>query len=64
MQGVTQEFESDIAVVPDLGFVFLCDSPGLADPSIKIDKWIDLYNKSIADKNIKFDLVICVIEYA
>ena len=51
MKGVTQKFDSDIAEIPELGFVFLCDSPGLADTSFQIEKWTDLYNESIADKN-------------
>ena len=38
----------------------LYDSPGLADPNLRIDKWSDLFNESIADA--KFDLVVCVIE--
>jgi GTPase Era involved in 16S rRNA processing len=64
LNGCTQEFDSDIAEIPELGRVFLSDSPGLADPRLPIDMWTNLYNKSIANKNIKFDLVICVIEHA
>jgi hypothetical protein len=64
LNGCTQEFDQEIADIPELGRVFLCDSPGLADPRLPIDKWTNLYNQSIANKKIKFDLVVCVIEHA
>ncbi len=54
LKGVTQDFDSDIADIPGIGRVFLCDSPGLADQRIPIDKWTKIYNESIGSKKIMF----------
>lgn len=40
----------------------LIDSPGLADPNILIDVWVNLYNNTIGAANWKIDLVVCVLE--
>jgi hypothetical protein len=41
----------------------LIDSPGLADPKILIDVWVNLYNKAIGEVKWEIDLVVCVLEY-
>ncbi len=62
--GCTQEFDSTIAEIAALGSVALYDSPGLADPNFPIDRWTTLYNKDIACQKLKFELLVCVMEYA
>ena len=49
---------------PHVGLVQLIDSPGLADPNILIDVWVEKYNNQIAQQDLKLDLVVCVIECA
>ena len=39
------------------------DSPGLADPNILIDVWVNLFNNAIGTPKWSVDLVVCVIEY-
>ena len=41
----------------------MIDSPGLADPKILIDVWVNLYNKAIGEVKWEIDLVVCVLEY-
>lgn len=49
---------------PNVGLVQLIDSPGLSDPNIPIDVWVQKYNNQIHEQDFKLDLVVCVIEYA
>ena len=62
--GCTQEFSYDTSVFEIVGQVKLIDSPGLADPNILIDVWVNLFNNSIGTPKWSIDLVVCVIEYA
>jgi hypothetical protein len=44
LKGFTKDFTADILPINGVGLVKLIDSPGLADPNIPIDQWVNLYN--------------------
>ncbi len=48
LTGCTQLFDYTEAVVGGVGSTVLYDSPGLSDPNLPIDKWIALFNNTIA----------------
>ena len=64
LKGFTKDFTSDIMTFPYTDNVRLIDSPGLADPNLPIDQWVNKYNQQVTSKGWEVDLVALVIEYA
>ena len=48
-------------VIDGVGIIKFIDSPGLADPNIPINQWVNLYNQQVKGELI--ELVVCLIEY-
>ena len=64
LKGVTKQFSYAIVPISGHGKIKLYDSPGMSDPNIPIDQWLNLYNNAIGSKNEKINLLVLVIEHA
>ena len=61
--GVTQNFETHFSMEPELRGTAFIDSPGLNDPDMALENWVQKYNNTVGKQSApRLSLVVLLIE--
>ena len=61
-QGVTQDFQKHSSILPEFKDTIFIDSPGLNDPDLALENWVEKYNNTIGEQDApRLSLVVLLI---